>query len=126
MRKASKKHEKALGYGGNDGIYGPAKPIRGLGRPRILGKYAEEKVLFLEEPWKMTGLPAAAFRLTDSGVLKGACRRCAVTTRIADRATFEEPRQYPDGISHVLVNGIPVISDGKPTGNLPGQVLAAK
>ncbi|MDI9390508.1 MAG: amidohydrolase family protein, partial [Synergistota bacterium] len=87
-------------------------------------------VLFLEDAIrKMTGLPAAAFRLTDRGVLKeGLAADVAVfdPLRIADRATFEEPRQYPDGISHVLVNGIPVISDGKPTGNLPGQVLTAK
>lgn len=118
---------------GTDGIYGSGKPHpRLFGTfPRILGKYVrEEKVLFLEEAIrKMTGLPAAAFRLTDRGVLKeGLAADVAVfdPLRITDRATFEEPRQYPDGISHVLVNGIPVISDGKPTGNLPGQVLAAK
>ena len=42
---------------------------------------------------------------------------------VADRATYQEPHQYPAGIEHVLVNGTFVIKDGQHTGSLPGQVL---
>jgi N-acyl-D-amino-acid deacylase len=42
---------------------------------------------------------------------------------VADRATYEAPHQYPDGIRHVLVNGRVVIKDGEHTGALPGRVL---
>ncbi len=43
--------------------------------------------------------------------------------RIADTATFLEPYQYPVGIEHVLVNGVPVIRSGEHTGALPGKIL---
>ncbi len=118
---------------GTDGIYGSGKPHpRLFGTfPRILGKYVqEEKVLLLEEAVrKMTSLPAATFRLTDRGVLKeGLIADITVfdPVHVSDRATFEEPRQYPQGTSYVLVNGVPVIFDEKPTGNLPGRVLVVK
>jgi N-acyl-D-amino-acid deacylase len=42
---------------------------------------------------------------------------------IRDRATFTDPHQYPFGIRHVLVNGVPVIRDGALTGAKPGRVL---
>ena len=42
---------------------------------------------------------------------------------IADRATYDAPHQYPVGIRHVLVNGVPVVRDGEVTGARPGRVL---
>ena len=42
---------------------------------------------------------------------------------IKDVATFEEPNQLSQGMEYVLVNGVPVIADGKMTGKLPGHVL---
>jgi N-acyl-D-aspartate/D-glutamate deacylase len=42
---------------------------------------------------------------------------------IADRATFEDPHQYPVGIRHVIVNGTPIIRGGALTGATPGRVL---
>ena len=42
---------------------------------------------------------------------------------VSDRATFDEPHQYPDGIEHVLVNGELVVSGGNHLGTLPGHVL---
>jgi len=43
--------------------------------------------------------------------------------RIADRATFERPDAYPEGIVHVLVNGESVVEMAGCTGKLPGRVL---
>ena len=42
---------------------------------------------------------------------------------VADRATFEDPHQYPTGIADVVVNGRVVIADGQHTGALPGRLL---
>jgi N-acyl-D-amino-acid deacylase len=42
---------------------------------------------------------------------------------VADIATFEEPRRYPRGIAHVVVNGVAVIDASTHTGALPGRVL---
>ena len=43
--------------------------------------------------------------------------------RVGDRATYEDPHQYPSGIEHVLVNGRLVIKNGEHTGSLPGRLL---
>ena len=45
--------------------------------------------------------------------------------RVHDRATFEEPRQAPEGIEHVIVGGVPVVEHGRHTGARPGRVLTA-
>jgi N-acyl-D-amino-acid deacylase len=42
---------------------------------------------------------------------------------IADRSTFSAPNELAVGMRWVLVNGVPVIADGKMTGAKPGQVL---
>ena len=44
---------------------------------------------------------------------------------IAEQSTFDEPRRWPIGISHVFVNGVPVVDDGRATVSRPGRVLAA-
>jgi N-acyl-D-aspartate/D-glutamate deacylase len=43
--------------------------------------------------------------------------------KITDKATFEQPNQFSEGMEFVLVNGVPVIANGKMTGALPGKVL---
>ena len=43
--------------------------------------------------------------------------------KIADHATFAEPHQYSTGMVHVLVNGVPVVTDGKHTGATPGRAI---
>ena len=56
----------------------------------------------------MTGMPAARVGLKDRGVLRvGAFADITVfdPRTVRDRATFEEPNQYPEGIEYVLVNG---------------------
>ena len=96
--------------------------------PRILRKYVrEEKKLRLEEAIrKFTALPAQRMRLVDRGVLKAGMWADIVVfdpEKIRDLATFENPNQLSAGMQYVLVNGVPVIDGGKPTGALPGKVL---
>jgi N-acyl-D-amino-acid deacylase len=96
--------------------------------PRILRKYVrEEHRLSLEEAIrKFTALPAQRMRLTDRGVLKRGMWADVVVfdpATIADRSTFSSPNQLATGMRWVLVNGAPVIADGKMTGAKPGQVL---
>ncbi len=96
--------------------------------PRILRKYVrEEKKLRLEEAIrKFSALPAQRMRLTDRGVLKQGMWADVVVfdpERVRDLATFEEPNQLSAGMEYVLVNGVPVIADGKMTNALPGKVL---
>jgi N-acyl-D-amino-acid deacylase len=96
--------------------------------PRILRKYVrEEKELTLADAIrKFSALPAQRMRLTDRGVLKQGMWGDVVVfdpEKINDKATFEEPNQLSVGMDYVLVNGVPVIAEGKMTGALPGKVL---
>ena len=96
--------------------------------PRILRKYVrEEHALTLEDAIrKFTALPAQRMRFTDRGVLKQGMAADIVIfdpATIHDLATFEKPNQLSEGMSFVLVNGVPVIAEGKMTGALPGKVL---
>jgi dihydroorotase/N-acyl-D-amino-acid deacylase len=96
--------------------------------PRILRKYVrEEKKLKLEEAIrKFSALPAQRMRLADRGVLKAGMWADVVIfdpANITDRATFENPNQLSQGMQYVLVNGVPVIDNGKATNALPGKVL---
>ena len=96
--------------------------------PRILRKYVrEEKRLTLEDAIrKFTSLPAQRMRLSDRGVLKaGMWADIAIfhPDSVRDRATFANPNQLSEGMRWVLVNGVPIIADGKATGALPGKVL---
>ena len=96
--------------------------------PRVLGRYVRELgVLGLEEAVrKMTSLPARRVRWLDRGILRpGLAADIAVfdPDRILDRATFENPNVYSEGVSYVLVNGRVVLDDGKMTVERPGRVL---
>ncbi len=96
--------------------------------PRILRKYVrEEHLLTLPDAIrKMTALPAAQMRFTDRGVVKRGMWADIVVfdpATIRDRATYDDSQQFSEGMAWVLVNGIPVIADGKMTGALPGKVL---
>lgn len=113
-----------------EGILGEEHPHpRAYGTfPRILCKYVrEEKKLTLEEAIrKFSALPAQRMRFTDRGVLKQGMWADVVVfdpERIRDLATFDNPNQLSQGMEFVLVNGIPVIENGKMTGALPGKVL---
>ena len=96
--------------------------------PRVLAKYVrEEKILTLEDAIrKMTSLPAQRLGIKNRGILKTGFYADLVLfdpATVTDKATFENPHQYSEGISLVLVNGMPVWENGKFTGNLPGRVL---
>jgi N-acyl-D-amino-acid deacylase len=96
--------------------------------PRILGRYVREKgVLTLPEAIRrMTSFPARKFHLKNRGLIRPGYFADIVIfdpERIIDRGTFENPQRMPEGIYHVLVNGIPVILNGDFTGALPGKVL---
>jgi N-acyl-D-amino-acid deacylase len=96
--------------------------------PRILRKYVrEEHRLTLQDAIrKFTSLPAQRLGLTDRGVLKGGMWADIAIfdpQQIHEVATFENPNQLSAGIQYLLVNGVPVIAEGKATNALPGKVL---
>lgn len=96
--------------------------------PRVIGHYVRDvKLLTLEQAvHKMTGMPAARLGLAGYGVVApGATANLVVfdAATVADRATFTAPHQYPAGIGDVLVNGVPVVSNGVLTEARPGRVL---
>jgi N-acyl-D-aspartate/D-glutamate deacylase len=96
--------------------------------PRVLGHYVRElKVLPLEEAIRrMTSMSADQVGQPERGRIKaGSFADITVfdADTIEDIATFANPHQYPRGVRHVIVNGIPVIRNGAITGAKPGQVL---
>jgi dihydroorotase/N-acyl-D-amino-acid deacylase len=113
-----------------EGILGEEHPHpRAYGTfPRILRKYVRvEKKMTLEDAIrKFSALPAQRMRFTDRGLLKQGMWADVVVfdpETIRDVATFDNPNQLSQGMEYVLVNGVPVIEEGKMTGKLPGKVL---
>lgn len=108
-----------------DGVPHP----RGYGNnARVLGRYVRElKIVTLEDAIrKMTSLPAQTFRLSDRGLLREGYAADVVVfddALFTDRATFEQPHQYPAGLSHVVVNGAEVFADAHVTEARPGRAL---
>lgn len=99
--------------------------------PRVLGKYVrEDKVLTLEEAIKkMTYLPAQRMGLKDRGTIANGSFADVVIfdpKTIIDKASFENPHQFPDGILYVLVNGVVSIYKGELTNEFSGKVLRKK
>jgi N-acyl-D-amino-acid deacylase len=99
--------------------------------PRVLGHYCrEQNAMPLELAiHKMTGMPAARLGMTDRGHIASGRAADLVLfdpDTVADRATFEQPHQYPVGIQAVIVNGVFALRDGEPTGARPGKVLRAR
>ncbi len=96
--------------------------------PRVIGRYVrDEKVISLEEAIrKMTSANSAKVRIFDRGLLRPG-QWADVTVfdfaRIIDKATFDKPHQYAEGIEYVLVNGKVVLERGRHTGARPGTIL---
>ncbi|SKB63236.1 N-acyl-D-amino-acid deacylase family protein [Maribacter arcticus] len=95
---------------------------------RLLGKYIRvEKVIPLEEAvYKLSGLPASNLKIKKRGSLAvGNYADLAIfdANTIIDKATFDEPQQFAEGMVHVFVNGEQVLKDGEHTGATPGRVV---
>jgi dihydroorotase/N-acyl-D-amino-acid deacylase len=95
---------------------------------RVLGRYVRERhTLTLEDAvHRMTGITAARLKLWDRGILRPGMKADVVVfdpETIGDRATFEQPHQYAVGVTLVVVNGKPILRDGKITTERPGRVL---
>ena len=96
--------------------------------PRIFKRYVRDtQLLRLEEAVRRaTSLPAKRLGLRRRGEIRVGWHADLVAfdpLGIADTATYDDPYRYPEGISHVFVNGVAVVLDGHPTGARPGRVL---
>lgn len=103
-------------------------PVHFMGMVHYLIHFVREtKTLTLTEAIrKMTGMPASQFRLADRGLLRPGFVADLVVfdfERLHSDSTFAHPLCYPQGVEHVLVNGVPVISRGEPTAAMPGRNL---
>ncbi len=113
---------------GGDSIPHP----RGFGNnARVLGVYVRQKRLIgLEEAVrKMASLPAQSFSFWDRGILRPGMAADIVVfddKTVADRATFEQPKQFPVGIDYVIVNGKITIEKGTHTGARSGHILRGR
>ena len=96
--------------------------------PRFLGKYVREKNLLTWEEaiYKLTGGPAQKLGLKNRGLIKKNYWADLVLfnpEKITDKANFENPYQYPEGIEYVFINGKIAIEKGTYTGEKAGKVL---
>jgi N-acyl-D-amino-acid deacylase len=97
--------------------------------PRKLRRYALDRgVISLENAVRSsTSLPAQILGIRDRGLIREGQAADLVVfdpATVRDRATFENPHQYAEGIDFVIVNGKFAIEQGKLTGALAGQVLS--
>jgi len=119
-----------IGSDGQVTVFGRANPHpRSYGTfARVLGRYVRElKILSLEEAVrKMSAFPAQRLGFADRGVIREGLKADIVVfdpATVRDRATFEQPHQYAEGVSYVLVNGELVFADGMMTSARPGRIL---
>jgi N-acyl-D-aspartate/D-glutamate deacylase len=74
----------------------------------------------------MTSFAASRARLADRGTLRAGMKADIAVfdpNRVRDVSTYDDPHHYSEGVTHVIVNGTPVLQDGKMTGKLPGRIL---
>lgn len=105
---------------GSDG-----EPISGLPHPRLYGTFPRVLARFVRELGvidleiavaKMTALPACRLGLKDRGRIASGMRADMVLfepRQVADRATFNDPRQAPVGIDHVYIEGRCALKEGR-------------
>jgi N-acyl-D-amino-acid deacylase len=96
--------------------------------PHVLATHVREKgLLTLEEAVrKMTSFPARRFKLGKRGILAPGYAADLVVfdpDEISDRATYDEPKRFPEGISRVLVNGAVAVESGVHLGASAGRVI---
>jgi N-acyl-D-amino-acid deacylase len=116
--------------GGSDGILVGERPHpRSYGTfPRYLAVYVRELgILGWEQAIrKLTSLPCQRLGFLDRGLLRPGLAAdvvCFDPLRVRDTATYDDPRQLPEGIPYVIVNGRIVVDDGRRTGELAGRAL---
>ena len=115
----------------SDGIldHGKGHPRAAGCYARVLGKYVrEEHVLSVMDALrKMSLLPAEMLRMPNKGRLQvGADADITIfdPERVIDKATFENPAQYSEGIPYVMVNGGWVVKNSRiQEGVFPGRGL---
>ncbi len=95
---------------------------------RKLGLYAvKEGVVSVEQAVRSaSGLPADILGLKDRGYLRRELAADVVVfdpKTITDRATYDKPYEYSQGVRYVFVNGVPAVFEGTPTGALAGKAL---
>ena len=95
---------------------------------RLLGRYVrEQKIISLAEAIRrLSSLPAQTLGLVNRGALAPGFAADVVVfdpASVRDRATYENPHQYSEGMRHVFVNGLQVLSNGEHTGARPGRVV---
>ncbi|HTT61614.1 MAG TPA: amidohydrolase family protein [Bryobacteraceae bacterium] len=94
---------------------------------RVLGRYVRElhALTLMDAIRKMTVMPADRLGFKNKGrIAVGADADITVLdpARVIDRATFENPAQYSEGIPYVLVNGTLVVKGGESVeGAMPGR-----
>jgi len=99
--------------------------------PRVLGHYARDEKLFtLEEAVrKMTSQAALRASLRDRGILREGMKADLIVfdpDAVRDVSTFEDPHHFSEGISDVVVNGVPVLRAGEMTGAKPGRSIRGR
>ena len=109
---------------------------RGKPHPRAYGAFPRKLRLYVRDrgvidlPFairSMTSLPAQVFGMKDRGLIRAGAYADIVmfdAAKINDAATYQDPHQLSEGVTHIVVNGTVVRENGMFTGVLPGRVLA--
>ena len=95
---------------------------------RVLSEYVRKRrILTVEQAVrKMAALPAQRLSLGDRGRLEEGKKADVVVfdpATVRDASTYENPHQYAEGYSRVIVNGVVVFEDGRMTAARPGRLL---
>jgi N-acyl-D-amino-acid deacylase len=128
-----------VSFGSDSGSPSPKARAEGTGVhpraygtfPRVMGHYVRDEHLFtLEEAVrKATSQAADRVNFSDRGILRPGMKADIIVfdpDKIRDVATFDEPHQFSEGVVHVIVNGVPVMTDGVIGNALPGRVLRGR
>ncbi len=125
-----------LSFGSDEGSYtNEGVFLKSMAHPRaygnftrVLGHYSrDEKLLSLAEAIrKLSKLPATNLKLSKRGTLTSGNYADIIIfdpARVNDKATFDKPHQYAEGMLHVWVNGVQVLNEGNHTGAKPGRFV---
>ncbi|MEK3857295.1 N-acyl-D-amino-acid deacylase family protein [Cytobacillus sp. FSL H8-0458] len=118
----------AIASDGGATVSSSTHPRRYGTQPRVLGKLVrEDGLLSLEEAvQKMTGLPANIIGMVDRGFIAEGMKADITVfdaDTVTDKATFDNPKQYAEGIEHVIIDGQFAIKNGETTGVQAGKAL---